>query len=320
MTDKKWFDKYARHMIDTEFYAEARARRMKQTLSKMERDLKAIVNSYGVIKSKAQERKCLKECDDCIDDYIDEWEKKETKEREKYAEEESRWLAAAIKIALGIILVVTGAMVLRALETPYSDTDTFQSFCDGIREKVKKAVRTPLRSSRIFGTSTSSVSESLDSSFRKIEAGAVADMQTSVTALQRNVQYQLLEDKRRIRLVYVSMLDDRVCAVCAGYSGNVYEDLSKAPPVPVHFRCRCYYLPVLSSGNENPFGENYADWFKRQPDSVKYRILGPTRYNFYKSGLVDVKNFSSGGRKLTLKELFNGKPDSSKSKKYADGI
>lgn len=99
------------------------------------------------------------------------------------------------------------------------------------------------------------------------------------------------------------MLDDRTCVVCGGYSGTVYDDLSKAPAIPIHHRCRCYYMPIISSSSD--IGkETYEDWFNRQSDSVKYKILGATRYNFYKSGLSDITNFSSKGRKLTLKEMF----------------
>lgn len=305
MNDRQWFDTYARHMVDTELYAEARTRLLGDTLDKMFRELRAIVSSYGTIRSKADESRCMRECDDCVRKYLSEWEDDEERERSEYAEKEADWLSDAVKAALGVSVLWGAAKILRALATPFSTADTFRSFVERMREDIVRAVRAPLLSSRIFGSPASAATEPMRSSFDKIKRQAEADMRTAVTGLQRNVTYQLLEDKRRLRMVYVSMLDDRTCVVCAGYSGNVYEDLSKAPAVPVHIRCRCYYMPVLSSG-EVPKKETYGEWFGRQPDSVKYRILGPTRYNFYKGGNISINKFSSDGRKLTLKELFVG--------------
>ena len=319
MTDREWFDTYARHMVDTELYAEARARLAVSMLNKMFRELKSIIASYGVIRSKREQAECERECNDCIRRYLSKWHDGEEKEREKLAGKESGWLSEAIKAALGITVLAALGKLARALEAPFCDYDNFDGMVRSVEDRIRKAVRTPLLSSRIFGTPTDSVAGSLDASLRKISVELDSGVRASVTALQRNVQQLLLEDKRRLRFVYVSMLDSSVCAVCAGYSGNVYEDLSKAPGIPVHFRCRCYYMPVLSSSMPEKAGD-YQSWFDRQPDSVKYRILGPARYNFYKAGLTDIKRFTSDGRKLTLKELFDGKPDDSKVRNPVDGM
>ena len=308
MTNRQWFDTYARHMVDTELYATARAELTLSMLEKLHKELKQIVESYGTIRSKKEEQKCADECNECIERYISEWKDKEDNERREHANNEAEWLSRMIKAALGISLINSLLKTNRALETPFSSSDTFESFVDEMKSNVQKAVRTPLLSSRIFGSSTSSVSESMDSAFKRIENNAKANMQSSVTGLQRNVQYQLIGDNRKLKFVYVSMLDDSTCVVCGGYSGTVYEDISEAPAVPVHIRCRCFYMPVLSSNDDvsDITGETYEDWFKRQLDSVKYKILGPTRYGLYKSGVTDIKSFSGGGRKLTLKELFSG--------------
>jgi hypothetical protein len=294
-------------MVDTELYAHARSELTVSMLEKLHKELKKIVESYGSIRNKKQEKECYDECNECIEKYLSNWKQKEDEERNNYANSEMDWLANAILAALGVSLVNSLLKTTRALETPFSNTDTFDSFVSDIKNDIQKAVRTPLLSSRIFGSSTSSVSESLDSAFKRIESNAKANMQSSVTGLQRNVQYQLIGDNRKLKFVYVSMLDDSTCVVCGGYSGTVYEDISEAPAVPVHIRCRCFYMPVLSSDDDisDITGETYETWFKRQPDSVKYRILGQTRYGLYKGGVTDIKGFSSGGQKLTLNELFS---------------
>lgn len=302
MDYQKWFDKYARHMVDVELYAEARAQLAGTMLDNMHRDLKAIIDTYGVIKSKRQEEECIKRCNECIEKYLSEWEDDEDEERSKFADKEFDWLKESVAVAFGIALAVTLLKKSNALSTPFSDTDTFKSFVQTMKENIQKAIRTPLLSSRIFGSPTTTVSESLETSFERIKRNADANMKSSVTGLQRNVTFQLIGNVKKLKYEYVSMLDDKTCLVCAGYSGNVYDDMSQAPAVPVHIRCRCYYIPVLSDSDKSE--ESYEEWFERQPDSVKYKILGPSRYNFYKSGLTKIKSFSSKGRTLTLEELF----------------
>ena len=305
MTYKEWFDAYARHMVDVELYAEARAVLLEGTLNRLYRELKSIIESYGVIKSKSQENECIRECNECIRKYLNRWEDSEKKERDDFAGKEADWLSGIILAALGVALVSDIARKKRAMSTPFTETDTFETFTETLKADIQKSIKVPLLSSRIFGASTKSVTESLSSSFERIERNASAEIKTAVTGLQRSVTYQLLEDRRKLKFLYVSMFDERTCTVCAGYSGNVYEDLASAPAVPVHIRCRCYYMPILSSSDEiEGRPEDYEEWFKRQPDSVKYRILGPSRYSIYKSGLTSIKKFSSEGRKLTLEELF----------------
>ena len=304
MKYREWFDLYARHMADTELYAEARASLSEETLERMCRELQDIIRSYGTIKGRATEAKCRKECDRCIERYLRKWSRDEEEERKEFAKREAAWIAASVLSAFGIAAAVSAVRLGRALESPHAGS-SFGTLKDDIGHRAKKSVRQSLLSARIFGSPASSAADGVASDFEKMKKGIAAETATAVTGLQRSVAEQTLAGSG-LRFLYVSMLDDRTCAVCAGYSGNVYESLAKAPDIPVHMRCRCYYLPVMP-GEEIPETESYGDWFRRQPDSVKYRILGPSRYSFYKGGLTDIKAFSSKGRKLTLKELFGGK-------------
>ena len=304
MTDREWFDEYTQHMVDTELYAEARAVLAEEMLTKLNKELQSVISSYGTIKSKALENECMRECDERIEKYLDEWKNEEEKERQAQAENESSWLSNTLKAALGVAVVASALKIKKALETPFSEADTFGTFSEGLKTKVQKSIRTPLLSARIFGSSGSTVAESLDSAMTRLKRETKANMRTAVTSVQRNVQRQLLTDNRKLRFRYISMLDDSTCMVCGSYSGTVYEDLSEGPDIPVHIRCRCFYQPILSSSEGNGDIESYQEWFDRQPDSVQYKIIGPTRYAFYKSGITNIRTFTSEGRKLTLDELF----------------
>ena len=51
-----------------------------------------------------------------------------------------------------------------------------------------------------------------------------------------------LMDAGTERVVYKTARDERVCGVCSPRDGKVY-DISEAPSLPEHYRCRCYYVP-----------------------------------------------------------------------------
>jgi hypothetical protein len=47
---------------------------------------------------------------------------------------------------------------------------------------------------------------------------------------------------------------------------------------------------------------NYHDWFERQSDANKLDILGPSRYQAYKNGML-ISSFVKDNKILSLKEL-----------------
>lgn len=47
-----------------------------------------------------------------------------------------------------------------------------------------------------------------------------------------------------VALKWNTTVDERTCAICRPRHGIVYP-LNVAPPIPAHFRCRCYYAIVI---------------------------------------------------------------------------
>ena len=46
------------------------------------------------------------------------------------------------------------------------------------------------------------------------------------------------------RVRFVTQRDGRVCPDCRSLDGNVYA-LGKQPTIPLHYNCRCFYVPVI---------------------------------------------------------------------------
>jgi len=119
---------------------------------------------------------------------------------------------------------------------------------------------------------------------------------------------------------YLATLDNRTCMVCAPLHNTVYPLTAQGhpgPKLPLHPRCRCFYVPVTRSWRElglsrEEAGEmtgaqikdrSYPAWFRRQSAAQQREILGAGRYRLWRSGEVSLEELSRGGRLLSLGEL-----------------
>jgi len=76
------------------------------------------------------------------------------------------------------------------------------------------------------------------------------------------------------------------------------------PEQPIHKNCRCTAVPILKGDAEDAqAGNNYTDWFERQPDETKLDILGPSRFDAYARGEIKVDQFATSEGILTLEDL-----------------
>ena len=125
---------------------------------------------------------------------------------------------------------------------------------------------------------------------------------------------------------YLATLDSRTCMVCAPQHNQVYPLTAEGhpgPSLPQHPRCRCFYVPVTKSWRQMGLSDSkdkrelsgrptldrsYPDWFTRQSEDQQRSILGPGRYDLWKSGKVSLENLSANGRLLSLGELANQVP------------
>lgn len=88
----------------------------------------------------------------------------------------------------------------------------------------------------------------------------------------------------------LSQLDARVRPAHAARHGRIYRKGVRRPVLPDAPNCRCYYAPVLKKEAEG-FGEfssrtfdttTYDEWFSNQPDDVRIRIVGKSRWQAVK--------------------------------------
>jgi len=129
---------------------------------------------------------------------------------------------------------------------------------------------------------------------------------------------------------WVAILDNRTTPICQNLDGKVWyydaPEKSTLPgeiQTPYHFNCRSVTVPVTKSWKELgipleelpagtrasmngqvPSTMNYKEWLETQSSTIQRDVLGTTRYDMWKSGEIQIRDFySRDNRYYTLKEL-----------------
>jgi hypothetical protein len=123
---------------------------------------------------------------------------------------------------------------------------------------------------------------------------------------------------------YLSTLDRRTCLACAGYDGTIFDVDEDKPVLPLHWNCRCTYIPLpkeikgfprLTEGTRpavkditdvSQFKGSYNEWLTGQletdPEFV-LSVLGPSRFELFQKGKISLSAMSTHGRIKRLSEL-----------------
>ena len=157
-----------------------------------------------------------------------------------------------------------------------------------------------------------------------IRLGAVAATLAAFYSSEvRDRNYRINSDKI-IGYEWQSILDSRTSEFCRWADGKVYYyedgsgDLGGPITPPAHNRCRSHTAPIFAKYSDIGLDKSYADvfsgkpsgketyyqWLDRQKASVQKDVLGPTRYNMWKSGeITPDKFYNRNGNYLTLAQL-----------------
>lgn len=130
-----------------------------------------------------------------------------------------------------------------------------------------------------------------------------------------------------------------VCLRCAALDGTIYKLDEERPPMGLHFRCRCVWVPVtipwrklgididemeaayrpytirpninIGTGRKGKILDHgfwqgdYQSWLADQSDRFQKNVLGPRRFELYDSKLVNFKEFvnQKTGKLINIKDL-----------------
>jgi len=154
---------------------------------------------------------------------------------------------------------------------------------------------------------------------------------TSLMSAANQARYQTLTENFSDNIdgwMHVSTLDSRTCLPCAASDGIVYGVYEKLPPLPMHWNCRCCYIPLIKAPKNSiieqvfkkldktgerasefgpvPSRMNYNSWLRsmldEDPQFVR-SVLGKGRYELFREGKITLDSMVTDGRVKRLSEL-----------------
>jgi SPP1 gp7 family putative phage head morphogenesis protein len=149
-----------------------------------------------------------------------------------------------------------------------------------------------------------------------ITLNRMAAMSSTAVAFASSVARTELYDFNQDRITgyqWISVIDSKTTEFCRWADGRTYYykdgsgTLGGPYEPPVHNRCRSATVPLLKGfdyGDKLPRKTTYYQWLDKQPAGVQKDVLGPVRYNLWKTqGVTPAKFYNRNGVYLTLKQL-----------------
>lgn len=130
---------------------------------------------------------------------------------------------------------LSGDSLYKAFSTGYASLEGYVPRHEWERKRGRayEAVVAAKRSGYL--TPTKAVKQSL-----KAWTGQLQQSADDMTIAGMNAAYS---DAAVEELRYMTVEDSRVCSECRTYDQKVYK-IGDQPSLPIHFRCRCFYVPV----------------------------------------------------------------------------
>lgn len=129
---------------------------------------------------------------------------------------------------------------------------------------------------------------------RLVEAGditrhrALTMARTEVNRVRRATTLEAYRENENITgWEWVAAKSERTCVVCLALDGKIF---AVKDGFPQHINCRCTMIPVIK-GVTRPPRELGREWFERQSDAVKEKILGKEAALAFERDEVELKDF-----------------------------
>jgi SPP1 gp7 family putative phage head morphogenesis protein len=218
---------------------------------------------------------------------------------------EAEWTANTIRkaVPLDIEMSMPSQEVLKQIVTSKPmDGHKLQTWLNGYSRAARSKMMKQINVGIALGESLPDIGRRMRQviTLKRKQAEYIA--RTAVSSVVHNAREEVY--KRNLDLVpkyqWVSTLDDRTTLDCINLDGQVFP-VGDGPTPPGHFNCRSTTIPVVvgwgelgieapppatraSMNGAVPEKTTYADWFKKQTQTVQLKVLGPKRFELYKAG------------------------------------
>lgn len=195
--------------------------------------------------------------------------------------------AAASQTAIGTIIptrTVEAAVGLMGDGAPI-----FEYYRENLAPKVVEAIRSEVIRAAALGTDFNTVAKRLVKTGQITRSRALMVARTEVNRVRREATRQIYQENSDIITgwEWSASKSPLTCPVCLALDGRIFK-LSE--PFPQHPNCRCTMVAVIEGVPRSPrtLGK---DWFDKQPDEIKEKIIGKEGLAAYKQGLIELKDF-----------------------------
>ena len=326
-------DIYIRHGINLTRYSNYQAKKLLEILNAANVQIRGIIYKAKEVETKEQYHRLSSEIRHITSELSDQLNGQLKLDFKDLAEEETLFVRNAMR-KVGVMAdfdLPAPAKIWSAASfgvyAGYRTKEAYESYLDTFGDNVFKTWDSNVRAGYLAGLTAKQINRNVLGSVKDIEPGQMQALRKSLEMNTRTMVTHLAETARTETYKknsglfsgyrYVGTLDSRTCLVCGSLDGKIFEgsDPPNEPALPQHPNCRCLWLPEIkgmdgfddddtraSANGPVPANMSYEEWLKTQPDDVVKDILGPTRFNLYKSGMP-ITSFIGDNGTLTLEQI-----------------
>jgi SPP1 gp7 family putative phage head morphogenesis protein len=183
-----------------------------------------------------------------------------------------------------------------------SDGGSLTRIFDRMKEPVRAAAKEALLNGMAEGLGARQIATKLNKAADLGYGRALTIARTETNEAVRAASREFYSDGGIKRYVWMAVLDARTCMICWRLHGKIFNSRKK---VFSHPNCRCVLVPLIDGRQRVETG---VERFKELEPGYQKQILGPTRYELFKSGagfqdFVGSKNTREFGQKYSIRPL-----------------
>lgn len=300
-----YFDELLLHQIKSIFYSNYEADLVVADIEELINEIEEELQSIKSIHSVKEANEYLYRFEDLITGYINNYENHMKSVATSISEKESNWYASLILNTYALNVIIPEKLNKNISLIPYTTTNTIKSFSASVKQKLNNTVKNNLNTGVFWGYGGDQLVENIEKPLDAIKRSISTETQEMVQSFVKNVQGQIQKENKEIFTGYkwCSILDSRVCDLCAELNGTVYKDMSTVPFLPVHYRCRCSVISFVQEVVE-PDWDSFSDWVEDLGEEDQLTVLGKKRFELWKDGSLELSDFVNDGHKIRLEDLY----------------
>lgn len=296
MNSKDKLKKWIRHTVDTELYGNTTRADVAKLVSSVYATILKELNKSTFVYSKAQYKRLIEAIQEVLKEYKIDYTNVLERQIGKISEYESNWVKDFMA-ELGKDIIIPATIISSIKFSPIALQSNYKELVSSSADRIFRDIDSSLRTSYITKTPVSTIVESIPNLTEKTLRTVDADVETFNTTSFSLTDYLVFKHNKE-QVYWSSILDSKTCNECAYRHGQLYS-LKEIEPPPLHHHCRCDLVPQSLGPLEY---NTYSEWFEDLEEQEKKDVLGPGRYQLYKSGL-GIDRFINDGTFISIKSL-----------------